>query len=517
MKLNTGLDNKRIIINILFNLLVFITNAFISLILTPKITSHFGAEAYGFVKLATDFAGYASLFSLALNSMSSRFIMIELEKGNSNEASKYYSSVTFANYILALSLLVPSILLIVFINRLLAIPNNLLAEVRLTFIWTFANFLICLACTTYGNCFFLKNRLDISSLLTSITSVIKAVFILGFFYFFNPKISVIAFGSIIVSAIFIPCNIYFHNKLTPELKFNISMIEICKIKEVIISGVWNSITRLSNILTTGLDLLITNVFIGAKDMGYLSIAKTIPNFIYTMINTVGCSFSPNILQIYAKGNLLELQKAIKSSMRIMSVFATVPNAILIVIGIQFYSLWVPEQPAHLLNILSIITAANSCILGPMQPLYQVFTITNKIKQSSIAFIIQGIISIVITYVLLVTTDLGVFAVAGVSVILSIITVFIYHLPMGAIYLGLHWHTFFPELLRVILSLSFQLIIIFGIVLILPVSNSWIQWFINAFISGVIGLIINFMVILNKQERIMIISTLTTKIRNNVNK
>ena len=72
-----------------------------------------GAEAYGFVKLANDFASYGSLVTLALNSMASRFIMLKNEQGDKEAARSYYTSITIANVILSLVLLLPTILMVI--------------------------------------------------------------------------------------------------------------------------------------------------------------------------------------------------------------------------------------------------------------------------------------------------------------------------------------------------------------------------------------------------------------------
>lgn len=500
MATNTGLDNKRVGLNIIFNCVAYLVNAFISLFITPYITSNLGAEAYGFVKLANDFAAYGSLITLALNSMASRFIMLSREQGNDSEARAYYSSITIANIVLASILAVPMIMLALGVNVLFDVPENMLVEVRWTFIWTLSNFLICLAGTTFGNCFFLKNRLDISSVLTSITSIIRAIFIIIAFVIVGPKISIMAFGSIIVTAIFMPCNIIFHKILTPDLYFDYQAFEWKKVKQVLFSGIWNSITRLSQILKTGLDLTISNLLLGALNMGYLSVAKTIPNFISSLINAVGNSFTPNMMQLYAREERENLKRAIKSSMKVMSIFSTVTTSILLVFGTVFYSLWVPEQPTKLINTLSIMTIIGICVLGPMQPLYQVFTLTNKIKQSSLVFIIEGIVSIVVTVFCVKTLEAGLYAVAGISAILSVVTALVYHLPMSARYIGLPWYTFFPEIGKTIIVFLIQCLVGGAIRDLLPISQTWESLIIGAGIQGALGVIITLMIILDKNGR-----------------
>ena len=512
MLINKETEGKKVIYNVIFSCIAFLTNAYISLFITPFITESLGAEAYGFVKLANDFASYGSLVTLALNSMSSRFIMLANEKGNQEEARAYYTSVTIANILLAVVLLIPSLILVLCVNRILDVPQGMLKEVQFTFIWTFTNFLVCLAGTTFGNCFFLKNKLYISSIITSVTSLLRAIFIVVVFGIVGPKISILAFGAIVVTAIFMPCNVVFHRKLTPELYFDKRLFDFNKIRVVVASGIWNSITRLSQILTTGLDLLITNLLLGALEMGYLSVAKTIPNYISSLINTLGNAFTPNMMQYYAKNDMEGLNKTIRSSMRLMSIFSTIPNAILITMGTLFYSLWVPDQPSKLINTLSVITVIGSCVQGPMQPLYQVFTLTNKIRQSSIAYIIQGFLSILVTILCVKHFGLGVYAIAGVSVLLSIFTALGYHLPMAAVYIGLPWHSFYWEIIKNILILFVQCFAGFAFIHIYAIKKSWFMLIVGVVILGIFGLVFTSIMILDKEEKQHIVNMFSKKIQ-----
>ena len=511
-KIDTGLDNKRVIINIFFSVVVFGVNMFISFFITPYITSNLGSDAYGFVKLANDFTNYASLFSLALNSMASRFIMLKREQHDLENARKYYSSITIANIILAAFMMIPSIICVTLLDSFLDIPLHMLFEVRLTFALTFANFLISLAFSTFGNCYYLTNRLDINSLLTAVTNILKVAAIIGLFFIFGPKISFMGWGALLCSAIYIQCNIYFHKKLTPDLGIKIRYFDLRKIREVLSSGIWNSITKLSQIFSSGLDLLVTNIFLGAQDMGYLSLAKTVPNMMVSLNSTIANAFSPNMMMLYAKGDMERLKRATKSSMKFMCLFVTIPNAILVTMGTEFFTLWVPDQPARLINILSILTVINSCITGPLQPLYQIFTITNKIRQSSIVTIIYGFSSIVVTFVCLNTTGLGLYAVAGVSLIGSLIVALGYHLPFSAIYLGMPWYTFFPEIGKSIISFLVQCLIGTGVNVFLNLESSWVVWFSGAILSALIGLLINIILILNKEERTVLFGKFLKKFK-----
>ena len=140
------------------------------------------------------------------------------------------------------------------------------------------------------------------------------------------------------------------------------------------------------------------------------------------------------------------------------------------------------------------------------------TITNKIKQSSIVMIIYGFSSILMTVVCLHITDWGLYAVAGVSLVGSVIVALCYHLPFSAIYIGLPWYTFFPEILKGIISLAVQCLVGGTVNFFLVLESSWISWFAGAVLSAIIGLILNALLILNADERKVLISIVFSKIK-----
>ena len=102
-------------------------------------------------------------------------------------------------------------------------------------------------------------------------------------------------------------------------------------KELLVVGVWNSINQLSQILMAGMDLLMTNLFIGATDMGYLSIAKTIPLQIQNFIHMSANIFTPQLTKTYAGGNIKEFVKEIIFSMKITGFLGSVPIIGLIIL------------------------------------------------------------------------------------------------------------------------------------------------------------------------------------------
>lgn len=506
------LNTRQLAINMICSVVAFVLNLGIGFFITPYITNQFGSEAYGFVTLANDVSNYASLFTIALNSMASRFLMLERTRKNDKEAQQYFSSIFYANVVLSVILLIPSLLCIYFLDRLLEIPVILVAEVKLTFAVTFTAFLTNLIFSTHSNCYYLTNKLSIGSMRDALANILRVSVIVFLFLLSTPRISYVAIGGLASTIFAVIYNVAFTKKLTPELNVHLSDFSWDKLCQVLSSGIWNSITKLSQIFSSGLDLIVANLFVGSTEMGYLAIAKTVPQVIVSFNTTIANTFSPNMMELYAKGDMAELKKTAKMAMKFMCLYVTIPNAILITMGEAFYELWVPNQPAKLLCVLSVLTVINSCVTGPLMPLYQIFTITNKVKQSSIVLVVYGFSSILLTFICLKITDLGLFAVAGVSLIGSLVVALCYHLPFSAIYIGLPWYSFFPEILKGILTMIVQCAIGFLVNCLLPLERSWLMWFSGAVVAGGLGLTANFCLILSGDEKRVLFSRVLEKVR-----
>ncbi len=495
-----GMNTKHIGANMIFGGAAMALNLFINFFITPYITVRLGAEAYGFIKLANDFANYASLISIALNSMSSRFIMLERENGRLEAARRFYSSVTVANMALAAVMVLPAAVCVALIDRIFDVPPGLLFQVRLTFALVFTGFIVHLAFTTYENCYYLTNRLDLQALSGMRSETVRVAVIIALFALFSPQMSFMVIGELVSTVYLIVINRRYHKKLTPDLAFDRASVDKGTIRRVLHSGKWNSLTRLSQIFTNGLDLMITNMMIGAAQMGLLSVAQTVPNMIVTLNAAAASAFGPNMMQIYARGTKTEFRDAVMTAMRFMCLFTTVPVAVLITMGREFYALWVPGQPAALLNTLSVLIIINSCVTGPMQPLYQVFTIADKVHQSSKVMIVYGAASLIVTCLCLKVTNWGLYAVVGISLIGSLIVALGYHLPFAAIHIGQPWHTFFPPVVRNVLSLALACAIGFAVERVVPVGRSWGMLALGAGITAVCAFALNVMIVLTREER-----------------
>lgn len=492
-------SNQSIALNLIASFITYIVTFGISFFLSPYIVRTVGVEAYGFVNLANNFISYASLITIALNALAGRFVTIKIAQGDIEGAKKYYTSIFFGNLILSVVLLIALSIIWICLEKLINIPDNIFWDVKILFAALFINNIVCTICSVFGMATFVTNKLYLSSIRNIESSIIRAVVLLVLFAVCPAKVFYLGITTLITGLYGIIFNIYYTKKLTPELKIQRKYFDFKAIIELVSSGVWSLINRLGQILNDGLDLLITNLFIDATSMGILSLAKTVPGVITGIVGTMVSSFTPNFTYLYAENRIEELKRSIGQSMKIMGIMCNLSIIVLIVCGERFFLLWQPTQDAKKLQILSILTVGCLMFSGGINCVYNIFNVTNKLKLNALVVVGCGFLNTAIVFILLKTTNLGIFAVAGVSTTIGIIRNLAFTAPYAAKCLNLKWYTFYPDIAKPVVFVIVSSIPGYFISKYMP-TGTWMWLILTAFLVVVTSVLIGYFVIFNKSDR-----------------
>lgn len=503
--------NKQLVINLTAQIFGFAVNFLVGFFLSPFIVKNVGEEAYGFVSLGNNFVSYATLLSAALNSMAGRFVTIHYVNKDYKKTNSYFSSVFFANIFLSVVFIIPATLIVLFLEKIINVSDVLVTDVKLLWAFIFLNYLISIAGSVFSIATFATNKLYLSSIRTIISQFIRVAILVVCFSLFPKYIWFIGLASLVQNLYSTITNISYTKKLTPELKIQKSSFDIKKIKEIVSSGIWSTVNRLGQILLDGLDLLITNIFINSLSMGVLSISKTIPGTISSIVGSVAGVFAPNYTILYAENKTEELIKQIKQSMRIMGVLVNIPILVLIVCGREFYALWQPTMDAKQLYILSLLGISCVIISGGINCIYNIFTVVNKLKANSIVVIASGLLSALVVFILLKTTNLGIYAVAGVSTVFSILRNLFFTAPYGAKCLKMKWYALYPDIIRPVFYVAITTLISYFTISKFN-ADTWIMLVIKGIMIVALSLIIGYFVFLGKDERARVNSVIKNKIK-----
>ncbi|MCD2346259.1 lipopolysaccharide biosynthesis protein [Clostridium guangxiense] len=504
--------NKLFVLNFIASIVSTIINYGISFLFTPYLVRVAGSEAYGFVGLANNMVNYATIITIALSSVAGRFITIKFYQGKNEEANKYFNSVVFANIFIAVAFAIVSIPLVANLQTFISIPNNLINDVKLLFEFVVINFLITIVSDVFSVATFITNKLYLSSLGNCIASVIRVLLLWAFFGFLPTNIAYISITATICSVVLFIYNFILTKKLIPDIKPNIKEFSLEKIKELIGAGIWSSVTKLSQVLSDGLDLLISNIGVSSYAMGQLSIAYTIPTILSSVVSTVTSLFNPQQTYYYAKGDIKSVVHEIKLNMKLTGFFISVIFCGIVVYGYEFFKLWVPSENIDMIYTLSLLSIISVLVSGVATPLTSVFLLTNNLKVNSLVWLIVGTFDTIIVLIFVKFTSFGVYAVAGVSK-MAMVLMYLTYLPVyAAKCLKISKKTFYPIIFRYIFNTGLMLLIFMGVKKLLPEAQNFLIFIPNCIILSLIGFIFNFIIFLNNDEKSYIIKIFVKKFK-----
>lgn len=493
-------NNRQIAKNLIYNSISFAINFIISFAFTPYLIRTVGKEAYSFFPLINNMIGYTSIITTAVGSMAGRFITMRIYKDDMEDANKYLNAMWVSNLVLSIIFTMLSIVLVVFIDDILTVPEYLLSDVRWLFGLGVFSMVLGLLTGYLSIPTYVRNRVDLSSSRNVMTNVIRIGSIFALFAIFRPSIVFMSLSALIASIAGIIFNYNLKKRLLPELTiapkkyFDLSYVKI-----LTNSGVWNSVSQLSNTLLYQLDLLITNIFISASVTGDYAIAKTAPNLILQLLAMLSGTFVAHFNILYAKGQTDEVIAETRKSMVIVGILIGLPIGFLAIFSDVFYDLWVPGQDSQFLYWLTVSSVLPMVLGGSINPIFGIFATTNKLKVPSLVVLLAGVIQVIVVVILLKTTSLGIWAIVLTSLVQSVFRNSIFTPMYGAYVLGKRWYTFYPTMIRgfagvcVVIALGYAYRRFFSV-------DSWLTFFIAGAIVCGLSLFTNSYVMLSKDER-----------------
>ena len=502
------------LLNLISSIIVFIVSMAINFFLTPFILKSLGNEAFGFVGLSNAVVAYAAVVTTAINSVSGRFVAYEWHGGRIESANGYYSSVLAVNLFFCAVIAAAASLFILNLDLVLSVPQNLKFDVTLTFIFYFINFCVGLFTGVVTVCAFVRNKLYLVSVRNAVSSLLLAALIVALFYFFAPMIAYIAASALICGVFVLISTIFMSASIAPELKFSFALFDFNKVKELARSGVWNSFNALNHILLTGMDLFICNVFLGANATGVLSVAKAAPLILESFCVQISSNFAPKMVQIYASGNVSALVAESKFAMKALAFTMSAPAAIFAAFGREFYALWLPFKSAEeiaLIYNLSMISFAPVVLISYVYALFNLDSVTNKLRRPAVANTILGISVIAAQIAVLKFTDYGIYGVVIAGSALYSARILGFDLINAALNLGVKLTTFYGVYFKNLAFFCVVCALFFWIRNFVQITG-WTEFIAVSLSLLIAGYALNLFLIFNAFERGVVVAKILGKFK-----
>lgn len=496
------MNKKQLFVSMTAQIVSFAVSMGVSFVLSPYLANAIDVSASGFVTQGNQFVSYAQILVSALNTMASRFITVSIHQGKEEEANQYFSSVFFGNVFMAAVFAVPATFLILFIDRILNVPEGMVTDLQIMLFFVMLNFVLSIILSVFSVSVYARDRLDLLAVKTIQAELVKMFILVGCYTFLRPFMWYVGIGSVVYTLVLGLGNYRYTKRLMPEVHISRRYFDLKKIWELVSLGAWNSVTRLGQTLLEGLDLLIANILIDPTSMGLLDFAKKVPLCIVNLMSSVVGIFNPQITILYAEGKYDEMVQMIKSANRIMIFMLSIPIAFVTAFGDIFFSLWLPAYDAHQLHVLCCLSMGTLYISMSIQVLYHIFIITKKVKWNSIVVLLSGVCSTGTVFLLLKTTNLGLYAIVLSSAFYGWIRNLLFTPLYASRCLKLKWTTFYGDIATGIESLVCVGLVGVAFRMVFDI-HSWTTLIVYGCMAGVAALAVNYLIILKKEERMLV--------------
>lgn len=396
---DTAANNKRIAKNTLMLYFRMLFTMAVSLFTSRVVLNTLGVEDYGIYNVV---GGVVSMFSIISGSLSaaiSRFITVELAKGDADKLRKTFSASVTIQLLLSLIIvvLIESIG-VWFLNVKMVIPAERMDAANWVLQFSIVTFVINLISVPYNATIIAHEKMSAFAYISILEVVCKLVIV------YLLKISPIdrlVFYAILMCAVSVIIRLvygYYCNRHFAECKFSFRFDKDL-LKRMFSFAGWNFIGASSAVLRDQGGNIIINLFGGPAVNAARGIAMQVNQTIVGFSNNFMTALNPQITKSYASGEQDYMMKLIFRGARFsfyMLLFLSLP-----VLANTHYilSLWLGMVPDHsvLFVRLALIFAMSESISSP---LVTAMLATGKIRNYQIVVGVLQMLNLPISYVLL---------------------------------------------------------------------------------------------------------------------
>jgi O-antigen/teichoic acid export membrane protein len=402
--------------NLAANIAYFLVNIIIGIILVPYFVSTLGVAAYGIIPLATSITGYVGIIVQSLNSAVSRFLTVDLQRGDLSAANKTFNTALFGLTAVVL-LMVPIILVVAFYApSLFNVPAGQESGAILLFLGVFSALLIRSWSGNFTVQLFAFNRLDLQNIVNLVNILVQTGLIVLSFALFGPDIALVG-GAYVVGAIVASIvSIVFARKVCPNLNISIRSFDRARIKDLGGMGWWVMVDQLGTLFLFQIDLVVANILFGDIMAGEYAIALQWSILLRSIAGMLAGVIVPTIHTCYARKQTETLRNISRSSVKFMGLAMALPVGLICGFAPQLLTIWVGAEYAGLAPLMVLLTghlAVNMSVLA----LFPINTAHNRVRVPGMVTIVLGIMNLALAITIPAVTGWGYYGIAVAGVVI----------------------------------------------------------------------------------------------------
>ncbi len=411
--------SKRFSSNLLSNVAYFVLNIIIGLALVPFFLDTLGEAAYGLIPLATSLTSYVTLFIDAVNTSVSRYLTIDLQRGDKTAANRTFNTALFGTLAIIVLLIPVAVIVAWLAPQFFNIGDMAASDVCMMFALVLGSVLIRAWSSNFMVTMFAYNRLDLRNYVNITNQVVQVSLVVVLFLSFGP--SLVLVGVSYFAAGCCACLMAFSlsRKLCPFLEITPHYFVRGLFRELIGTAGWFAFISLGNLLFMNVSLIIVNKLFGEVAGTEYALAFTWGTLLFGIAGLVTNVFAPMFYSYYAKGDHEGLIHFGIFSLKITGLFMALPIGLVCIFAPQLLTLWVGAEYAKLAPLVWIIVLP---VLVRVQAgcIYPIYVAYKKVRAPAVATCVLGFLNVVLALTLPFVFHVGMYGVAYASAIAMVL-------------------------------------------------------------------------------------------------
>lgn len=401
--------------NFLSNIAYFILNIIIGLALVPFFLDTLGEAAYGLIPLATSITSYVTLFIDAVNTSVSRFLTIELHRGDLVNANQTFNTALFGTLRIII-LMVPVVLGAAWVApSFFNIGDQAASNVFLLFALVFGSILIRAWSSNFMVTLFAYNRLDLRNYVNITNLMAQLSIVVVLFLCFDPSLVLVGFSYLAAAVAAFVMAFILSRTQCPFLEISPKYFVPSLFRELVETAGWFTFISIGNLLFMNVALIIVNKLFGEVAGTEYSLALLWGTLLFSIAGLVTNVFAPMFFSYYAQGDKAGLIQFGSFAIKCTGLFMALPIGLVCVFAPQLLTLWVGAEYAKLAPLVWIIVLP---VLVRVQAgcIYPIYAAYKKVRAPAVATCIVGVLNVVLALSLPFAFDIGMYGVAYASAI-----------------------------------------------------------------------------------------------------
>lgn len=431
--------------NLAANIAYFLANVIIGILLVPYFIDTLGVAAYGLIPLATSITGYVAIVVQSLNTSVSRFLTVDLQRGDYVAANRTFNTALFG-LSAVIFLMVPVVIAVAyFVPAIFSIPGGQESGAVILFLGVSAAFLIRSWSGNFTVQLFAYNRLDLQNLVNLTNLIVQTGLIVLLFTLFSPDLALVG-GAYLAGALVASCvSIVLARRVCPHLRVSIRSFDRRRVKDLCGMGGWVVINDIGSLLFLQIDLIVVNLLFGATSAGEYAIALQWVILLRAVAAVLSGVLTPTILSYYAREQTQTLIRVTRSAVKLMGLAMALPIGLVCGFGPQLLTVWVGEEFVSLGPLMVLLTvhlAVNLAVL----PLFSINVAYNRVRVPGVVTLVMGIGNFALAIALALFTGWEYYGVAAAGAIVLTLKNALFTPWYATRVLGIGAHTFTHSML-----------------------------------------------------------------------